>query len=362
MHAPLADTLRRKALPWLVWAGLVAGAFFAWRNMGSGLAVRGFAEANPYRLSAIEPARVEAVLVQVGDRVQAGQVVAVLDARAIDGELRAVEADKARVIAEIARAELEARATRTDALRGLTGTRADVERSQREATTRLETARAELAALKAELARQRQAVADGLLRAADLADLEIRQVALTRNITEETAAVRLYEARLASTTDLGAPDEAAWVEAAVAPLRAEAQVFEGHARALEVRRDQHVLRAPADGQVSAVSGRADSIVTPQVPLVEIMPDAPGRIVACVGDDVGVAIHVGQVVLARPATARDPELRGRAVSVGPVVELPMRCWRDPRLPLWGQLVTVELTPPVTLVPGEPFEVRFESDGG
>ena len=150
---PIAETFRRKVLPATLWGVLVAGAFVMWRGMGPGLAVRGFAEAIPYQLSSVEPARVESLLVKLGDRVQQGQVVAILDARAIDGELRAAEAEKARVLAEIAKTEIETRATRVDSLRGIAGNRAEVERSLREAKTRLETARAELNAVKSELSR-----------------------------------------------------------------------------------------------------------------------------------------------------------------------------------------------------------------
>lgn len=352
------DLLRRRALPWVMWIALIVGAFFTWRGMGSGLAVRGFAEAIPYQLSSVEPARVESLLVQLGERVQQGQVVAVLDARAIDGELRAAEAEKARVLAEIAKAELEAKTTRTDALRGIAGNQAEVERSLREAKTRLETAKAELTALKSELARQRQAVKEGLMRAADIAELEIRQVALTRNVAEEQAAVKVYEAQSESAGKLGTTDEPAWIEAAVAPLQAELKVYEGQARALEARRDQHVLRAPADGQVTAIHGRPDSTVTPGMPLLEIMPDTPGRIVVCLTEDVHAPVSVGVGALARPQAARDRELRGRAVSVTSVVELPMRCWRERQTPVWGRLVTVELSPPAMITPGESFEVRFD----
>lgn len=358
----IADVIRRKVLPLVLWLGLVAAAFFTWRSMGAGQAVRGFAEAIPFRLASLEPARVEAVLVRLGDHVSAGQVVAVLDARALDGELRAAEAEKARVLGEIAKARIEARAGRTEALRGIANSRSEVERALREARTRRETARAELGALKRELGRQREAVAAGLMRAAEIAELEIRLAALTKLAAEEDAAVAIYERQVAEMGELETTGELAWIEAAIAPLEAELEVWEGQARALMARRDQHILRAPADGQVSAVHGARDATVTPELPLVEIVAHAPGRIVACVSEDVPVAVGVGLAARVRPLSAWDRELEGRTVSVGPVIELPLRCWRDARQPLWGRLVTVELGPGESIVPGESLEVRFEPDGG
>lgn len=355
------DRLRRRALPWAIWFALVAGAYVAWEGMGVGTTVRGFAEALPYRLSSVEPARVESLLVAIGDRVEAGQVLAILDARALEGELRAVVAERARVLAEIDKAELEARAAFVDSRRGLAGNAAEIERAQREAKTRLETARAELTAVTSELARRRQAVADGLMKATELAELEIRQAALKKHVAEEGAAVTLYASRSEASGALDTPALEDWVARTIEPLKRELEVHDGQARALEARRDQHVLRAPVDGQVIAVHGQRDSVVTPGLPLVELVTDAPGRIVACMEELGHAPIGVGVPARVRSANQQGPELVGSAVAVTPVIELPVRCWRDPRVPMWGRVVTVELEPKTHLVPGETFEVRFGPGG-
>lgn len=356
----LADTLRRKALPWVIWLSLAGGAWLAWRSIGLGLTVRGFAEATPYRLTAVEPARVESMLVKVGDRVNAGEVVAVLDARAIEGELKAAQAGRAAALAEMAKAELEARQTWLDTRRNSGETTLTTTRLQREAKTRLETARAELNAVKAELVKRRAAVKTGSMRASDLTEFEIRAAALTRVVTEETNAVALY----------GEPGEVGpaqstldeWVAAAKAPHQMMVEVFDGQVRTLEARRDQQVLRAPVDGQVIAVHGLADSVAVPDLPLIEIVTDSPGRLVACVGEELNVPVAVGMTATARPRSSRSVMLSGTAVSVTPVVELPMRCWRTTQVPVYGRLVTVELTPRVTLVPGETFDITFAADDG
>lgn len=359
----LTDTLRRKVLPWLIWGGLAVGSFIAWRAMGLGLTVRGFAESLPYRLAAVEPARVESVLVAVGDRVSAGQVLAVLDARSLDGELRALEGSKAATLAEMARAELEARRTwrgerRTDSNAELQNTRL-----AREAKTRLETATAELAAVRAELGKRKQAVASGAMRASDLTELEIRQASLTRAVSAERAALELYTGVPQSQGEATEPATLeAWIEAARTPYLRMLDVYDGQSRALEARRDQRVLRAPVDGQVVAVHGRADSVAVPGQPLLEVVTDTPGRLIACVNEELNAHIAVGTRASARPRSSRDVRLSGTTVSVTPVVELPQRCWRLPQVPVWGRLVTIELTPRVTLVPGETFDIAFDPGDG
>lgn len=355
----MTDIFRRRALPWIIWVALAAGAFFAWRSMGLGATVRGFAESLPYRLTTVEPSRVESVLVKVGDRVSAGQVVAVLDARAIEGELKAVLAGRASMLAEIAKAEMDARNSFFDATRGVTSTAATAERILREAQTRHETAKAELAAVRAELATRKRAVADGAMRASDLTELEIRQAALKRTVAEEAAAVALYTARSQADEPM-VPSLDEWVKSARAPLERQLEVFDGQARSLEARRDQRVLRAPVDGQVIAVHGQVDSVAVPDLPFIEIVTDAPGRIVACVNEELHAPVAVGMRATARSRSQQSIVLAGSTVSVTSVVELPLRCWRTPQVPTWGRLVTVELSPKVTLIPGETFDVSFVPD--
>ena len=136
-------------------------------------------------------------------------------------------------------------------------------------------------------------------------------------------------------------------------------MLESHAALLRTRRDQFVLRAPADGVVTLVQGGPQSVVTPQIPFIEIMSESSGRIVACVVEGTHGPIATGSAATARPLSERGIELVGRSVAVSPVMELPMRCWRDARFPMWGRVVTVELVPPTPLTPGEGFEVRFDN---
>ena len=353
------DFIRRRILPWVMWGALITLAVWLYRGVGPGSPVKGFAEAQPFRLSSTEPARVESILVRAGDRVRAGEVVAILDATAIDAELRVIEADRARVLAELAKAEMEAKVARFDQTRGIVGDQDQVARAARDAKTRLETARAELRAVEAELGRRTPLVKQGVLTAQDLADLQIRKAALARQVAEEQAGINLLGVQAETAGTLLPPSETAWVDAVKAPLAEEVKVLDNQAALLRARRDQMVLRAPSDGIVTSVGGAAQSVITPGVALVEIVSDTSGRIVACIVEGQHRPIAPGATAVARPTAERSRELTGHSVSVSPVMELPSRCWRDPRVPMWGRVVTVELVPPTPLTPGETFEVRFDS---
>lgn len=356
------DLLRRRLFPVLLWGGLVALAFWLYRGVGTNAPVQGFAEATPFHLSTTEPARVASVLVKVGDHVHEGDVLATLDASAINAEIKVVEADRARVLAELAKAKVEAKATHLEQTRDQTGDEGQVARAARDAKTRLETARAELKAVESELAKRAPLVRDGVLRAQDLADLQIKKAALARQVAEETAGIAMLDQQAVSARALTPATEDDWVGAMTAPLEQEAKMLDNQLQLLIVRRDQYVLRAPTDGAVTSVAGGRSTVVTPGVAFIEIVAETSGRIVACVLEGVHEPLEPGARALARPLSDRTHELAGRSVAVSPVMELPARCWRDPRVPVWGRIVTVELVPSMELVPGEAFEVRFDAPSG
>lgn len=361
MEAPL-DFVRRHAIPWLMWGALIALALWLYRGIGPGSPVRGFAETLPYRLSATEPARVESVVVKVGDHVREGDVLATFDASSLNAEIKVVEAEKARALADLGKTTAEARAAHLEQTRSQTGDADQVARASRDAKTRLETARAELKAVEAELARRAPLVKEGVLRAQDLADLQIKKAALGKQVAEETAGLAMLGGQADAAKALAPPDEAAWVAAMTAPLDEEVKTLDNRLQLLRVRRDQYVLRAPADGSVTSVAGGRATVVTPGAPLIEIVADSSARIVACVIEGTHEPVEPGDQAVAWPLEDRTRELTGRSVAVSPVMELPARCWRNPRVPMWGRLVTVELVPATGLVPGEAFEVRFAAPSG
>ncbi|MFO0749869.1 MAG: biotin/lipoyl-binding protein [Myxococcota bacterium] len=358
----ITDVLRRRLVPLLLWGGLVAAAVWIYQGVGTNTPVPGFAETLPFRLSTTEPARVESVVVKVGDHVREGDVLATLDASAINAEIKVVESDKARVLAELGKTEIEARAAHLEQTRTQAGDEGQVARAARDAKTRLETARAELKAVDSELGRRAPLVKDGTLRAQDLTDLQIKKASLSKQVAEEQAALTMLGGQADTARTFVPPNEDTWVDAMKAPLTEQVKMLDSQLQLLRVRRDAYVLRAPTDGAVTTVAGGRSSVVTPGEPFIEIVAETSGRIVACVLEGVHDPVAPGGRAVARPLSDRNHELVGHSVAVSPVMQLPARCQRDPRVPVWGRIVTVELVPPTALVPGEAFEVRFDAPSG
>ena len=218
--------------PWLVAAATViavaAVASFAWmqyrRNGGdAGLASgNGRIEAVGIDIAARTPGRIAEVLVNEGDWVKAGQVVAVMDTDALQAQLRQAEAQlrQARSQVAIARSQLHQRRAELAAMQAVLAQR----EAEREAA-RTRRHRSRLLAQEGASSQQEADDDDARLRSAEAA---VR--AAQAQIVAARAAVTTSEAQSA-----GAESAVDAAHAAVARVRADI--------------DDATLRAPRDGRV-----------------------------------------------------------------------------------------------------------------
>ena len=353
----VGNSMRRRVVPWLVWAGLVVAAVFLARDTHISGGLRAYAEVDSYRLGAVEVARVERVFVKVGERVHAGQIVASLNAEQLEKELALTQAERVKVGAEIAKAEAVALADQSEVTRQKTRDHDAIDRARGDAKTDLDAARAALKAVQAEIARRRTLVEQGLAGQDQLAELQIRAAELSRTVSGREAELVMFDGQSTDVKAVAALDPAAWAKTLADPEREELKVLDAQLALLKTRRDSYVLRAPVDGTVTAILAQPMAVAAPGAPILELAPEGSGRIVACIGEEVRVPVVVGMEAVALSVASPAHALSAKAIAFGPVGELPARCWRDPRRPAYGRTVILEVTPPASLTPGEAFEVRF-----
>ncbi|MCA9516061.1 MAG: HlyD family efflux transporter periplasmic adaptor subunit [Myxococcales bacterium] len=356
-------TLRESVAPWLLWLAAAAFAVYLYGGLvGGGSPLVGYAETVRVHLAPLERARVAEVLVRAGDHVAAGDTLALLDATTLEANLRVVAAERARVEAQLtAAADAARRELGADAF-ALTLNRDAIERDLRDAKLLAETRAAELKAVERELGRQRPLLEQGLVDRQVVADLEIRATRLRREVGEARQTVKLVEGQVSTVGARPEVDADAAVATATAPLEAELRVLDQRALALRTQRDGLVLRAPVSGEVVAVRLRAGQIADADMPVADVIAENLGRVVVCVPEDRGVMLAEDRPVHLRARVGDHADLVGRTVSVGPVVELPLRCRVAPDRPVWGREATIELVPPARVTPGQTFDVWLdESDG-
>lgn len=314
----------------------------------------GFAQTTTQAVAPLENGRVSKILVAVGERVLAGQIVATLDTSTVDAEIAVAEARRAQLDADmrVERALIDQGLDR--AVEGLVRERALGREEQARMDAEAKAIAGEVARVK-QLVEQRQAVAD------DLARLELKQAGTDAVTAEKPRTLRVLSDQIAAAEVRRkiANDPSS---ALAAKLSAGLLVADRSIELLRRRREGHVLRAEQPGSVAAIDKRAGDVVEAGKPVVRLVM-ADDRVVACVPEHSALALREGDGAALHVRGRGGAPLAARVVALGPLVtELPARCWVAPRVPLWGREVTVALDPPVELIAGQAFDVAFSPSHG
>jgi HlyD family secretion protein len=272
--------------------------------------------------SAAESSKVEQLLVQRGDRVKQGQVVAVLDSY----NSASAATNKAQTDVRIAQANLER--VQAGAKQGdISAQKSSINRLEAELKGQIAAQEAAIARLEAELAnanveynRYQQLFDDGAISAqerdtrrlrVDTVEQQLAETKETLNRTIETTNVQRNEAqaKLESIAEVRSVD----VQVAQAELaQAQAQVKQAQENLALTQ-----VRSPTDGQVLKVNVRPGEVVGDQG-IVAIGQTEQMYVVAEVYETDVDQVRVGQKALIT-GSAFDEELKGEVAQVGLEVE-------------------------------------------
>ncbi|MEZ4269306.1 MAG: biotin/lipoyl-binding protein [Myxococcota bacterium] len=353
------DTFRTRFGPWLLFGISVALAFVVWRDLRLGTTVIGFAHGDEYAVGPVEPGRVTAVAVEVGQSVRQGQLIATLDTTALDRELDVLRAERARAEAELAAARVEAEREAAAARRGLEVDLADAERRLADSRATLSSASAELRSQEAERKRLGALVEAQLEIRGSLGDLDARIARLRAEADGARRSVALLEGDVAAAQRRFETERGDTVAIVTSPRAREVEVYDSRIRELLDRREARTLRAPADGQVASVSLRPGSVAGLETPIVSLVAPGAGRVIACVAETVALDVRIGDGVTAWVRHEGAQPMRGRVVGLGPIVdEVPTRCRPNLTDRVWGRDVVVLLDDPVPLIPGQALDLRLD----
>lgn len=328
--------------------------------------------------------RIATVAVEAGDRVRAGDVVAVLDDAALAAAVEAARASQRVADAQVgvlgARLDdvADARATiagrRADvrsAIAQLTATRADLIAQRAAAATQLaalEALRARLSQLPPGVAPPTGTIPTGTPTGAAI-DAAIAQ--LRAGIAKMDAGLAKIDAGLAQArTGLAKlADASATAADARGTLEGVREVARDAARATgvgvelaSVRRDLAVLRAPADGIV-VQAARAGDALPAGAPVVVIRPDATAAIDVFIAPKALGDLAPGDAAQVRTDSSGDAAYSATVSWIGPRAVYP---------PSWMATTDVHLTrarpvrvtlddAAVHLAPGTPADVTISGTG-
>lgn len=336
--------------PALFMIATLGAAAIAYFGTGQGANhVVGFARTTSQTVASMETGRLASVQVSVGDKVSAGQIVALLDTTTIDAEIAVAEAQRSQLSAELLAEQALLEQRLDQEVEGLQRERA----RQREEQARVT---AEAKVLDGEVARVKRLIDEKQAVSGDLTQLGIRQASVGALAATKPGTLGLLGKQIKTAQDRlqKAKDQNSGLPA---KLTAALLVADRNIELLKRRREGHLLRAGRAGRISTILRWPGDVVDAEKPVLQIV-SAEDRVVACVPEQRALGMREGDIAVLRVRGQSSAPLHGKTVAVGPLVtELPARCWVTPRVPLWGREVTVALDEAVELLPGQAFDISF-----
>jgi multidrug resistance efflux pump len=351
MSPTLKRMLRVRVLPAAIWVATMGMVAYLWSDSGQRSPIMGFAEGVTHQVGSTFSGRVLTLTTELGEQVSAGQVLATLDPQEIDAEIRIEQAELERIKAMHAQEQVRALAAARGFAQASDGAKLALVKAQAELRMRSN----ELAVVTAKRKELEALLAKQMVVRQDLIKVELRQSELEAEVEAARAAVQILRPQLVSAETRGGRVP---LEFADSPLQAQLAVVERRLERLLARRERLTLRSPCDGHVSQIARRAGDAVPAGQPVLAVTAPPTNRVVACAYEYEAPLVHVGATAFLFSRTEGGGTLRGRIVGIGPIMELPVRCWPQPRQTTWGRMVSIVLDKPAPLVAGQAFNVRLE----
>ncbi len=382
-------------VPLVVWLGAVACVFILFKQRAQRFQVVGMARGQIRQVAANCAGRIIDIPVELHDRVEKGQVVAIVDT-VLDNERRPqlIEAQVATVQAEVKRLEAELEYTRDVLLTEQAERESDRVAEQRRFDVDIESTKLQILSTRAQLAADRMTLADLKTEAEALRELvesdaiapyelervQAQYIALAEKIKqneklleEAQAALEANIARREAYTDL--PTRHTSVDRAIDVIRKEILVQKKLMdEYMAVGQRQPVeLKAPISGIIVAVGNNtnqslsrrpgenvmkgAQEVLTAGEPILAIAEETPNEIVAYLSQNQLGGLEENKAVQLIKNRAPRQLAETRIASIGATMELmPERLWRNPTAPQWGMPITVNIPPGLDIEPGELIGIR------
>lgn len=339
--------IARASLPLILLVTSLGIAGYLHHSEGIEAQVLGFARPETEDVSAAEPTRVKAVLVDVGASVLPGDVVAMLDTSLIDADIAVARSERDEAAAAVG-------SERARTLRRIDDALSSLERELSRAKEEQAAAGAEAAAVRLESERVTKLVATKQAVVDDLSRLGIREAALRPLVAVKPRTVALIVAQAESLkrsrSELGP---------VTADLEARVTLTEQRLHRLELRRDGYTLRAVRGGRVIEVLKRAGEATEAGIPIVRLVAPA-SRVVACIPEGQAGTVTAGSIAKVRAKGSRSAPLRAVVTTLSPMVsELPVQCRPSLTVASWGRQVVLSLETEMDMVAGQSFDIEFVS---
>ena len=353
---------QNRIINWFTWLWIAAflTAGFLYFNWHIDKKYIGIVDRKPHLISSQEPGRIHSLLVQIGDRVQSGQVLAILDISDLKTQLSCLRS-------ELARIENLADVQHNQYLLELQRFKMQLDNEAMELIDRIsliESKSVELESVNALITRLQNAEQAGLGYNSDLAELIIRRDALKAYLQHQS---HIDESGIAEIEDLRQKQNKLLDRKELDDM-SRAMLIERLEHAEEIRRQialaEHRINlrtmiSPCDGYVTELNIRTGDITQEFIPILTIEESRTRNLTVYISEKSTIRPQIGSSVRIYSNRQRHATIFGRVSFLHPGISL-----ADERLSLqdrifWARKVDVELPQNHPLIPGEMVYVRFQN---
>lgn len=381
-HGAKRNVLRH-LVPVTIWLLALSVVVWLFYQRTQRFQVLGVAQRQMRQVAANCAGRLTSVPVRLYDRVEAGQVVAVVDT-VLDNEIyeATLEAQLNTIMLEIEHLGAEIIATQEDLEARHTDRITSRISDLRRFSVDVENSRLRILEFQAQLATNRMALREVATEVRITEDLAAREAvppfeldrvrtqyeALVAQIEEdekllEQAQVDLETAqqRLSELADIQPSHPS--VESALEVIRKAIAVEEGRMKEILAEMDSFQqrhsleLRSPVNGVVSQIWRNAGEAVTAGDPIVTIAETRSSEVIGYAQASMVSLVRENMSVVVIKPTEPMQMVEATITYVGPVVEeMPAQLWQNPAMPQWGRPFVVTIPPDLAVIPGEVVGIR------
>ncbi len=364
------DDFRRSYAIVLIWLLAIGGAVFIFQHKARKYQFIGLARGLEYRISSESGGKIESLVVDLFDDVNAGEIIAKLDDSLLEAQMRTARASIAHLQAQLEAARLnlatDGRTRLTDWQSKLADFEAKEEKYRVDALNlkvAIETDRIEEQRLALDLERTRKLLDLQVGSQEDYDEIRLRHERIGKQIAENT----LLAARIDKDCKDAAARRAEFAkqlpesvaeDRLLAPFHAAIQKQEMEMDELRIRREEVVLRAPVAGRITQVLCQAGQAVRPGEPIAVLSERLATQVIGYAKESGPLPIRENMTVeisrSSQPLTVASAVITRMGAGIEPV---PERLWRDPRRPEYGRSFVVSASAPLSLTPGEVILIRL-----
>lgn len=364
------DIFRRGPLTLLVWLGAIGLVATMLMHRRQEFHYFGLAQGRQYSISSVRVGRIESILVNLFDDVEAGDILVKLDDSPIRAKIETVRStiDKLRAELEAKRIELASSNNRME-----TDWQADLKNFQAVAEQRhldvlelkvtIESDRVEEQRLALERERIRQLVERGTLSQSEYDNARLEHERIEKRIEEnEILLVNTDEAyretQVRSDKFFGQKPELLPSESALQPLREAIREQESLIEEFMVESRGNLFRSPVKGRVNRLIAHAGQAIRTGETILTVQETEAREILAFIGEYDATVIQRNDPVEITRMTRPGQVARAMVTRVGSAYELlPERLWRITGQPEYGRPFAISYNPQMHLLPGERMIVRL-----